>query len=231
MDPKVLDKISYGMYIVSSKKGDKINAQIANTVFQVTAEPPVAAVSISKQNYTHEFIAESGMFGVSVLNQDAPMAYIGNFGFKSGRDIDKFKGINYKKSGDGLPLVIDYAAAYFAVKVINRADCGTHTVFIGEVIEGEIINEGELLTYKYYHDVRKGLSSKNAPTFRNEAKAAEAEGDKNMKKYKCTVCGYVYDPQTGDPDNGVEAGTPFEKLPETWVCPVCGAAKDQFEPE
>ena len=96
MNNRTLHKISYGLYIVSSKKGDKLNGQIANTVFQITSEPPTIAVSINKGNLTHDYIAQSGVFTVSILSEQAPMELIGKFGFKSGRDIDKFAGIDYK---------------------------------------------------------------------------------------------------------------------------------------
>ncbi len=95
MNVKALYKLGYGLYVVSSKKGDRLNGQIANTVFQIASEPPTIAVSINKNNLTHEFIKESRMLAVSVLSQDTPLSFIGHFGFKSGRDIDKLEGINY----------------------------------------------------------------------------------------------------------------------------------------
>ncbi|MFX1562437.1 MAG: flavin reductase family protein, partial [Promethearchaeota archaeon] len=100
LDTQVLRLITYGLYVVSSKLGDKMNGQIVNTVFQVTSEPPCIAVSINKQNLTHEYIAKSGLFSVSILDEATPMTFIGLFGFKSGRDVDKLCDIEYQKGID-----------------------------------------------------------------------------------------------------------------------------------
>ena len=228
MDLKALRKIGYGLYIVSSKKGDRFNGQIANTVFQVTSEPPAMAVCLNKQNLTNEFIKESGVFTVSILSKETPMKLIGHFGFKSGREIDKFKNVKYKVGVTGAPIVLENTIGYLEVEVINSLDVGTHTVFFGKIIDAEIIKEGEPMTYAYYHEVKKGKSPKTAPTYIKEEEPKEV---KKMEKYVCTVCGYVYDPEEGDPDSGIKPGTPFEELPDDWVCPICGAGKDDFEKE
>jgi len=225
MDLKALYKLGYGLYIVSSIKGSRLNGQIANTVFQITSEPPTIAVSINKNNLTHEFIKESKVLAVSVLSQDTLLSFIGNFGFKSGRDVDKLKGINYKTGETGAPVVTDNALAYLEARVNKEVDVGTHTIFIGELVSAEVIKEGEPMTYAYYHQVKRGTTPKTAPSYIEEKKEAAAK----MAKYKCTVCNYVYDPELGDPDNDIKPGTPFEKLPDDWVCPVCGASKDEFE--
>ncbi len=96
MNVKAVQKICYGMYVISSKKDGKINGQIANTLFQITSDPATVAVSINKQNLTHEYITASKTFAASIISKDAPMTFIGNWGFKSGRDIDKFKDAKYK---------------------------------------------------------------------------------------------------------------------------------------
>ncbi len=230
MNKAALYKISYGIYIVASKKGKRLNGQIANTVFQVTSEPMQVVISINKQNLTHEFISESGVFSVSVLSVDTPMAQIGKFGFKSGRDIDKFEGTNYRIGSTGAPIVLDNAVAYIECKVVDSIDVGTHTLFIGEVVDGDVLSDKEPMTYAYYHMVKKGKSPKTAPTYISEEPvgAAEKEG-KKMAKYRCTICGYIYDPEVGDPDSGIEPGTPFEEIPDDWTCPICGATKDDFE--
>ncbi|GAI85896.1 unnamed protein product, partial [marine sediment metagenome] len=105
MDLKALYKLGYGLYIVSSKKGERFNGQVANTVFQITSQPPTIAVSINKNNLTYDYIKQSKVFTASILAQDTPLAFIGHFGFKSGRDIDKFKGINYKMGTTKAPVV------------------------------------------------------------------------------------------------------------------------------
>jgi flavin reductase (DIM6/NTAB) family NADH-FMN oxidoreductase RutF/rubredoxin len=230
MDLELFDKISYGLYIVAAKKDDKLNGQIVNTVFQITAEPPTLAVSINRKNLTHECINASNAFTISILTQDAPMTFIGTFGFKCGRDLDKFQGVDYKLGLTGMPIVLDHTVGYFELDCVNRIDVGTHTIFIGQVRDARLIKDAEPLTYAYYHQVKKGYASKNAPTYIDPKllKPAEKKEDMKMAKYQCTICGYIYDPEKGDPDSGVKPGTPFEALPEGWVCPVCGAAKDQF---
>jgi len=225
---KALHKISYGLYIVSSIRNEKLNGQIANSVVQITSEPATIAVSINKQNLTHEFIKESKVFAVSVLTKEASMKFIGQFGFKSGRDIDKFDGVNYKLGVTGAPIVLEYSIAYLEAEVVSVIDVGTHTIFIGTIVDADILNEGEPMTYAYYHTVKKGKSPKTAPTYIEEENQKE---ENEMKKYRCTVCGYVYDPEVGDPDFGVSPGTSFEQLPEDWVCPVCGVEKTEFEEE
>lgn len=236
MDLNVLHHISYGMFVVSSNKGSSFNGQIANTVFQVTAEPAAVAISINKQNLTHEHIEASRQFSVSILNEEAPLNFIGKFGFKSGRSTDKFKGTAFKVLDNGLPVVLDYTIGYLSAKVVNKFDCGTHTLFLGEIISGVLIKSGKPLTYSFYHQVKRGSTPQSAPTFTpplqniQNTKSEFNEGA-GFIKYRCVICNYIYDPATGDPDGGIAPGTPFEKIPNNWVCPVCGADKSQFVPE
>jgi ferric-chelate reductase [NAD(P)H] len=165
MDPKALYKIGYGMYVVGSHKGDKINAQIANTVFQITSEPPTLAVSINKKNLTWEYIHESKVFAAAVLCTDTPLPFIGKFGFKSGRDTNKFEGINYKLGITGSPIVLDNTVSYIEAKVIQEVDAGTHTIFIGELIDANVLNEKATMTYEYYQQVKRGTTPKTAPSY------------------------------------------------------------------
>ena len=225
MNLKALYKLGYGLYVVSSRKGDRLNGQIANTVFQITSEPPTIAVSINKNNLTREFITDSRVFSVSILSQDTPLSFIGHFGFKSGRDMDKLEGINYKTGETQAPVVTDHTLAYLEAKVIQEVDVGTHTIFIGELVDADVLREGEPMTYAYYHQVKRGTTPKTAPSYIAE----EKEAVPRVAKYRCKVCGYIYDPALGDPDGGIKPGTPFEEIPDDWVCPVCGAAKDEFE--
>ena len=225
MDTGALYAIGYGLYIICSKKGERFNGQVANTVTQVTSEPPAIGVIINKENLTHEFIKESRVFTASVLAKDTPLAFIGHFGFKSGREIDKLKGINYIMGETGAPIVTDHALAFLEVKVSKELDVGTHTIFVGELAGAEVLGEGEPMTYAYYHLVKRGTTPKSAPSYHKETKEVATK----MAKYKCSVCDYVYDPELGDPEGGVTPGTPFEELPDDWVCPVCGADKSQLE--
>jgi len=231
MDGKTLHKISYGLYVVCSKKGLHYNGQIANALFQVTSDPPTIAVSINKENLTHEYISESKVLTISILSEKTPMPFIGNFGFKSGRDIDKFKNITFKLGTTKIPIVTDYNLAYIEVKVFDKIDVGTHTIFIGNVIEGNILTEDIPLTYEYYHKVKGGISPKTAPTYSSAVDKVQKKEAKKMDKYVCIVCGYIYDPEKGDPDSGINPGTKFEDIPDDWVCPVCGASKNDFKKE
>ena len=168
MNPKALHKLGYGLYVVSSRKGDRLNGQIANTVSQVTSEPPIIAVSINKNNLTHEFIKESRVFTASILSQDTPLSFIGHFGWKSGRDIDKLEGINYKIGDTQAPVVLEHAVAYLEARVIEELDVGTHTIFIAELVGADVLREDEPMTYAYYHQVKRGTTPKTAPSYIKE---------------------------------------------------------------
>jgi len=170
MNQKTFYKISYGLYVVSSKRDGKLNGQIANTVFQVTSEPPTIAISINKQNLTNEFIQKSKVFTISILSKETPMKFIGHFGFKSGKDLNKFKDINYKVGITYAPIVMENSIGYLEAEVINAIDAGTHTIFVGKVINAEILNNSEPMTYAYYHQIKGGKSPKTAPTYIREEK-------------------------------------------------------------
>lgn len=232
LDPRALWSISYGLYVVTSAAGGRMNGQIANTVIQVSAEPPRLLVAVNKENYTHEFIEASGVFAASVLERETTLAFIGRFGFNSGREMDKLEGISWEEGATGCPLVTQFAVSVMEARVYGRADAGTHTVFLADVVAGKVLKDAPPITYADYH-ARKGRAPKAAPTYRGPGagEAEEKKGEPSMKRYVCQVCGYVYDPAEGDPDSGVAPGTAFEDLPDDWVCPVCGAEKSEFEPE
>ncbi|HOV80670.1 MAG TPA: rubredoxin [Bacillota bacterium] len=231
MDLKALFNLSYGLYVICGKKGERFNGQIANTVFQVSGEPASIAISLNKQNLTHEFVKESRVFTVSVLTQSAPLSLIGHFGFKSGRQEDKFAGANfeYRMSAVGLPYILSHTCSFIEAVVTGELDAGSHTVFLADVKNASVFNNEPPMTYAYYHQVKRGSAPKAAPLPAAEKPAPAAEI--KHASYRCTVCGYVYDPEKGDPENGIAPGTAFEQLPESWTCPVCGAAKDMFEKE
>ncbi|MBP1748576.1 MAG: ferric-chelate reductase / Rubredoxin [Deltaproteobacteria bacterium] len=229
MNLKAIQKICYGVYIISSKKEDKINGQIANTAFQITSDPPTMAISINKQNLTHQFIESSKVFTVSILSKFAPMTLIGKFGFKSGRDIDKFADTKYRSGVTGAPIVLDSTSGYLECEVLSMTDVGTHTIFIGKVVDCDVLSDSEPMTYAYYHAVKGGKEPKTAPTYIKEESVKPAPEESG--KYVCNVCGYVYDPAVGDPDNGIKPGTRFEDLPDSWVCPICNAPKSEFSKE
>ncbi|MFC1976714.1 rubredoxin [Chloroflexota bacterium] len=183
------------------------------------------AVSINRQNLTCEFIMESKVLAVSILAQDTLLPFIGRFGFESGRKINKFEDVDYEIGETLAPVVIDNTLAYLEARVSQEVYVGTHTNFIAEVVGAEIMKEGAPMTYAYYQQVKRGTTPKTAPGYIGEEEA----GVIKAPQYKCTVCGYVYDPELGDSVGGIKPQTPFEELPDDWVCPVCGANKSEFE--
>ncbi|MGQ9678442.1 MAG: rubredoxin [bacterium] len=239
VDLSALNSLTYGLYIVTSRAGEQMNGLTVNTVVQVALEPCLVTVAINKSSFTHELIEKSGVFAVTVLEKETPLEFIGRFGFRTGREFNKFDGLEFETGETGAPLVTRHAVVVMEAKVRERLDCVTHTLFLGEVQMAKWVKQGAPLTYAYYHEVKKGKTGKGAPTYQNpqeqnkklNSQEIKPTKERNMQRYVCTVCGYVYDPAEGDPDNGVSAGTPFESLPPDWVCPVCGASKDQFELE
>ncbi len=231
MDPNILHNISYGMYVVSSNKADKLNGQIVNTLVQITNDPVILAVSINKKNLTYEYIKTSNRLSVSILPEETPLRFIGKFGFKSGRDGDKFKDVKFETLLSGCPVVTEHCIGYMEISVTKEVDCGSHAVIFGRMEDSKILTVARPMTYSFYHEVKKGTTHKNAPTFIKSEEGRADTGGVKMQKYRCEVCNYMYDPAAGDPDNGVQPGTAFESLPDEWVCPVCGAGKDQFVKE
>ena len=219
------------MCIICSKKGDKFSGCIVNTVFQIVPEPPMVVVSVNKECLTHEYITNSKVFTISVLAETTPISFIGRFGFRTGRDINKYERAKYKIGRTGAPIVLDNSASFIEAEVFKAIDVETHTLFIGRIIACETIDESKIpMTYTYYRDVKGGRTPRTAATYIKKKPIKRLkQGAKEMKKYKCLMCGYIYDPAEGDPDNGVEAGTAFEDLPDDWVCPECGVGKDEFE--
>ncbi len=236
MNKNAFDKLSYGVYIIASGCADKKNAFVATTVFQVTSEPLQIALACNKKNHTAKFIEKFKNFSVSVLQQNYTPSVLGKFGFHSGRDTDKFLDTHYKISPyTQAPIILDDAIAWFECRLVKNLDVGTHILFIGEVVNAEVLSEEQPLTYSYYHEVKKGKIPANAPQGSPENPTIESinnsQKSNTMKKYVCKICGYIYDPAAGDPDGGVAPGTAFEDLPEDWVCPMCGVTKEDFEPE
>lgn len=229
MNRAALHKISYGLYIVTSGQDGKFNGQIANSIIQVSSKPATVAVCINKENYTHELIKSSRKFTVSILSEAAPMTFIGLFGFKSGRSVDKLKETKTKTGVTGVPIVLDHSLGFIETELESELDCGTHTIFVGKVVEADVLGDGEPMTYAYYQNVKGGKSPKTAPTYDQDAAAAKPKT--KAVRYVCSVCGYVYDPEKGDPDGGIAPGTSFEDIPDSWTCPVCGAEKSKFEIE
>ena len=218
---EALFKISYGLYIVCSGDKTKGNGFISNTVFQVTAEPARFAACCNKNNYTAEIIQKTGVFSVSVLHQDTSPDIFGRFGYKSGKDFNKMEGMHVRYGETGVPIVLNDAIAFLECKVVQTFDVGTHLLFIGELVQSEILNDAlEPITYLYYRQTRKGVAPKNAPTYVDKSKLEKTTTGSDFKKFKCTACGYIYDEE--------KEGKKFADLPDNWVCPVCGSEKEDF---
>lgn len=210
MDSKVLRNLSYGVYVVTAMDGARPTGCIANSVMQITSDPAVVAVSINHDNFTNRCIAGSGRLAVTILAEDTDPALIGRFGFQSGRDTDKFSGLEFEMH-QGLPVPAA-GCGWFACEVLGSYDTSTHTVFFARMIDGGQ-RGGAPMTYAYYHAVVKGKSPKNAPTYQPEETPGAA-------RWKCSVCGYIY-----------EGDVPFELLPDSYTCPICRQPKTKFVKE
>ena len=205
MDLQAFFKMSYGLYVLSSAFDGRQNGCIVNTVTQVTAEPPKVAVAVSKKNFTTELIEKSGVFNAVPLTQSADMEMIGRFGFKCGRDTEKYYGISFTVDENGVRYPSQHAAAFFSFKVLDKLDLDTHLLFVGEAVEAKKLSDEPVMTYDYYHTVVKGTTPPNAPSYK---KPAEKHG------WRCKVCGYVYE---------------GEELPPDFICPICKKDASFFE--
>lgn len=210
MNKNVFRNFSYGVYLISSLDKERPTGCIANSAMQITSAPATIAISINHDNFTNECIRQSGQFAISILSENTSPDLIGQFGFQSGKDVNKFDTIPFQ-TVSGLPIPDD-CCGYATCKVIDTMETSTHTVFLGEVTDGDILKDEPPMTYAYYHKVVKGKSPKNAPTYIPE------DSSSSTKHWVCGVCGYIYD---GD--------TPFEELPDTYQCPICKVTKDKFE--
>ena len=226
MNKKVLRNLSYGVYAVSALGENRMSGCIANSIMQITSSPATLAVSMNHDNYTHECIEKSGMFAVSILSEKTDPNIISQLGFQSSRDVDKFMNVPFITKHN--IAVVDDACGYLVCKVIDKMETNTHTVFLGEIIDCDMLNQETPMTYAYYHNIIKGKSPKNAPTYQPEDldTVDSASSDSSITssnssgngKWVCSICGYVYD---GD--------IPFEELPDTFVCPICKQGKDKFK--
>ena len=173
-DTNPMFKISYGLYVLTSKEGNKDNGCIINTLMQLTDNPKKIAITINKANYSHDMVLNTGEFNISILTTETPFNLFKRFGFQSGREIDKFDGFQYiKRSENGLYYITRYANAFISGKIISMTDCGTHTLFIAEVRESQILSSVPSVTYSYYQS-----SIKPAPP--------------KTKGFICKICGYIY---------------------------------------
>ncbi|MBE5780972.1 MAG: flavin reductase [Clostridiales bacterium] len=204
MDLTAMHQLTYGLYVITAQDGEHRGGCVVNTLSQVTSSPAKLSVTINKDNYTCELVKNSGRFAAVVLTEQADMDLIGGFGFRTGRDVDKFMGHDVQTDGAGVPYVAATAAARFSCKVVDQLDVGSHIMFIGLVEEAENLG-GDPMSYAYYHKVKKGTTPKNAPSYQEVVE---------KKGFRCTVCGHVAE---------------LDAIPDGFTCPVCGVPGHLFE--
>ncbi len=201
INTKAMNKLSYGLFVLAARDGEKDNGCIVNTVTQVTTSPNRISVAVNNANLTCEMIARTDCFSVSVLDVTAPFEIFKHFGFQSGRDADKFAGWEYSARDEaGVLHLTACANAWMSAKVVSATRLETHTIFLAEVTEAQVLGSEESLTYAYYHA---------------NVKPQRAPAPEKKKGYVCKVCGYVYEGDT---------------LPDDFVCPLCKHGPEDFEP-
>lgn len=205
INEKALNNISYGLYVLTAKDGEKDNGCIINTVSQVTVSPLCISITVNKNNFTHNMIINTGFFNISVIAEGASFDLFKQYGFKSGKDTDKI-GKDSKRSENGIAYVNENINTVISAKVKSTVDLGTHTLFIADVTETIELSSAPSVTYAYYHKYIKPAPVKQS-------------GDD--KKWVCTICGFIYDDS--------KEKVPFEQLPNDWVCPLCMHPKSDFE--
>ncbi|MBQ3574839.1 MAG: flavin reductase [Clostridia bacterium] len=200
VDQNALFALSYGLFVVTAAEGDKHNGCIINTAMQLTDTPKRISITVNKANYTHDMILRTKKFNLSVLSQSVPFALFQQFGFQSGRDVEKFDGkYEVRVSENGLTYLNQFANAFISGSVVQTVDCGTHTVFIADVTEARMLSAEPSVTYAYYFEHIK-------------PKPQPAEDSK--PGWICKICGYVYE---------------GEELPADYICPLCKHGPEDFE--
>lgn len=202
MDNKALYKISYGVFMLATKLGDKVNGCITNTCMQVASNPTRIAISSISTNYTCELLKESGVFTLSLLDNSVTFDTIKHFGMQSGRDVDKFKDLQMPVDANGIPYLGWSACSVISAKVVSSQDLGSHVLFISEVTDAKVLSDNPPLTYADYQDHVKP---------KREAK----KDDRKIVAWRCRICGHVYE---------------GSELPADYSCPLCGHGPDDFEP-
>lgn len=203
MDKKAMYKLSYGLFVLTAKEGDKDNGCIINTAIQAASTPNQVSICVNKANYTHDMIVRTGEFTVSTISQEASFDLFKHFGFQTGREVDKFADFaDCKRGSNGLYYVTKGTNAFISVKVDQTVDLGSHTMFVGEVTDMEVLADVSSATYEYYMN-----NIKPKP----EAAPAAASG---KTVWRCTICGYEYE---------------GEELPADYICPLCKHPASDFE--
>ena len=176
IDNNAMFKLSYGLFVLTAKDGEKDNGCITNTVMQITSSPKIISIAINKSNLTHDITLKTGVFNISVLTQETPFEFFKHFGFQSGKDVDKFEDYDkFNRSENGLIYLSTYTNSFISAKVISAVDCGSHTLFTAEVTEAEVLSSAPSVTYEYY--------------FAN----IKPKSEEKKKGFVCKICGYVYE--------------------------------------
>lgn len=178
-DGKALFKIGYGLYVITSNDGTKDNGMICNTVTQVASSPDRIAVAINKANYSHDVIKKTGFMNVNCLTEEASFDIFRQFGFKSGRDTDKFEGEQVFHTANGAAILTKFINSFISLKVTDYIDTGSHGLFICELTDAAVINDKPSMTYAFYH---ANVKPKPQP--------------KKTKGFVCKICGYIYEGET-----------------------------------
>lgn len=203
VEKEAMYKIPYGLFMLTTTDGERQNGCIVNTVSMITENPKRIVVFVNKANYSEELLKKNKIFNVSVLSESVPFEIFKQFGFQSGRDVDKFEGGRYATSENGLYYLPEYANAFMSAKVVDAYDYGTHTLFVAEVTEAKKLSDEPSVTYDYYQ-------SRIKPKTQDD----KQEEKRGKDKWVCKVCGYVYE---GD------------ELPEDFICPWCKHPAEDFE--
>ncbi len=210
MDKSALFKLSYGLYILSVRDGEKLNGCVVNTVTQVADSPYRVIAAVNKANYTAEIINKTKLFSVSALTEKTGFETIKHFGFQSGRDYNKFSLFPHEIDLEsGLPYLIKDCCAYLLCKVVEIKDLGTHYLYIAEIFDMKTLSSIPPLTYAYYHS---NIKPRPGAAVQTESKSVAEK----VVRWVCDVCGYAYE---------------GEELPKDFVCPLCGVGADMFHPE
>ena len=177
MDNSVMYKLSYGLFVLTAKDGEKDNGCIINTAMQVTGEPNRIIVVVNKQNYTHDMIMKTKKFNVSIIDTDADFDLFKRYGFQSGRDVDKLDGVSFSRSENGIAYLNDMVNGYISGEVISETYLCSHTMFIADVVDGQTTaKDKDSVTYEYYH---KNIKPSPVKT--------------SIKGWVCKICGYIYE--------------------------------------
>ena len=206
IEKEAMYKLTYGLFMLTTTDGVKQNGCIVNTVMMMTDNPKRIVVFVNKANYSESLLRKTKILNVSVLTESAPFEIFKQFGFQSGRDVDKFEGGRYALSENGLYYLPEHANAVISAKVVDYYDYDTHTLFVAEVTEAKKLNEEKSVTYEYYQNNIKPKAATSA--------GAPATESKKPKAWVCKICGYTHEE---------------EELPPDFICPWCKHPAEDFE--